>query len=173
MEWRQQDMGTAGTQALQRALARAERQIASAVGQIAPFGERGLESIVCKRADSVYRSGRSKAWVNVKNFERSDFIVVGRVWEQGRPEELLAEESNEGVRFVGRAFNILGSPAREQLTTAIVPALAQRFLERVEAADAVLAQDHRLVVEHRRLDRQFLQAVGDAAELCRSVSERA
>jgi bifunctional non-homologous end joining protein LigD len=27
----------------------------------------GLEGIVCKRRDSVYRSGRSKTWLKVKN----------------------------------------------------------------------------------------------------------
>jgi bifunctional non-homologous end joining protein LigD len=27
----------------------------------------GLEGIVCKRRDTPYRSGRSKAWVKVKN----------------------------------------------------------------------------------------------------------
>jgi bifunctional non-homologous end joining protein LigD len=27
----------------------------------------GLEGIVCKRQDSIYRSGRSKTWLKVKN----------------------------------------------------------------------------------------------------------
>jgi ATP-dependent DNA ligase len=60
------------------------------------------------------------AAVKVKNFERSNYVAVGRVWDQGRRDELLlAEESSEGLRFVGRAFNVLRGPAREQLTAAI------------------------------------------------------
>jgi hypothetical protein len=56
----------------------------------------------------------------VKNFERSNSVVVGRVWELGRPEELLlAEESSDGLRFVGRAFNTLRGSAREQLAAGI------------------------------------------------------
>jgi bifunctional non-homologous end joining protein LigD len=39
--------------------------------------ELGLEGIVCKRADSFYRSGRGRDWVKVKCRGREEFVVVG------------------------------------------------------------------------------------------------
>ena len=38
---------------------------------------RGLEGIVCKRADSFYRSGRGRDWLKVKCRGRDEFVVLG------------------------------------------------------------------------------------------------
>jgi bifunctional non-homologous end joining protein LigD len=37
----------------------------------------GLEGIICKRADSVYRGGRSRAWLKLKCQGREEFLVLG------------------------------------------------------------------------------------------------
>jgi bifunctional non-homologous end joining protein LigD len=80
----------------------------------------GLEGIVSKRAAGRYRSGRSREWLKVKNFERSDLVVIGRVHDVGRPEELLLAERGEGgLRYAGRAFNTLRQPDRDHLAAAI------------------------------------------------------
>ena len=41
---------------------------------------RGLEDIVSKRLDSKYRSGRSKAWIKVKN---PDAPAAKRLTDEG------------------------------------------------------------------------------------------
>jgi bifunctional non-homologous end joining protein LigD len=81
----------------------------------------GLEGIVSKRARSHYRSGRSREWLKVKNFERSDLVVIGCVRQPGRPEEmLLAKTERQGAEcarlcYVGRAFNAVHGAERERL----------------------------------------------------------
>jgi bifunctional non-homologous end joining protein LigD len=37
----------------------------------------GLEGIVCKRADSPYRSGRGRTWLKVKCLARQEFVIGG------------------------------------------------------------------------------------------------
>ena len=44
---------------------------------------KGLEGIVCKRADSPYRPGRSSAWLKVKCRDREEFVVLGWTPPQG------------------------------------------------------------------------------------------
>ena len=43
----------------------------------------GLEGIVCKRANSPYRPGRSSAWLKVKCHNREEFVVLGWTPPQG------------------------------------------------------------------------------------------
>jgi bifunctional non-homologous end joining protein LigD len=44
---------------------------------------KGLEGIVCKRADSPYRPGHSSAWLKVKCRNREEFVVLGWTPPQG------------------------------------------------------------------------------------------
>ncbi|MEO8548558.1 MAG: non-homologous end-joining DNA ligase, partial [Kofleriaceae bacterium] len=39
--------------------------------------KRGLEGIICKRADAPYASGRNKSWVKVKCHQRQELVVGG------------------------------------------------------------------------------------------------
>ncbi len=50
------------------------------------FGEacrRGMEGIMCKRADAVYRSGRHSSWIKVKCGRRQEFVIGGFTDPQG------------------------------------------------------------------------------------------
>lgn len=77
----------------------------------------GLEGIVSKRADSRYRSGRTRDWLKIKAFEEAEFELLGVKREPGKPPiALLARDG----KYIGNAFVTLPAGLRE------------RFWERVE-----------------------------------------
>jgi bifunctional non-homologous end joining protein LigD len=45
--------------------------------------EMGLEGIICKRAESPYRGGRSRTWLKVKCQGREEFVVLGYTKPRG------------------------------------------------------------------------------------------
>lgn len=52
-------------------------------GLLAATAEQGLEGVIAKRTDAVYRPGRrSEAWIKVKNEQRQEFVVGG--WLPGK-----------------------------------------------------------------------------------------
>ncbi|WP_084270021.1 non-homologous end-joining DNA ligase [Patulibacter minatonensis] len=52
-------------------------------GLLAATAEQGLEGVIAKRTDAVYRPGRrSEAWVKVKHEQRQEFVVGG--WLPGK-----------------------------------------------------------------------------------------
>jgi len=66
----------------------------------------GLEGIVCKRASSTYRRGRSADWIKVRFQRAGDFAVVGYTEpKRGRPgfgALHLAVRDGDGYRYAGR-----------------------------------------------------------------------
>ena len=54
-----------------------EHVVGEAAALHANAGRMGLEGIVCKRADSAYKPGRSGAWVKVKCLNREELVVLG------------------------------------------------------------------------------------------------
>ncbi len=75
----------------------------------------GMEGIVSKRASSIYRSGRSKAWLKVKCFAEDEFTVIGFETAQGAPPAaLLAREADEGLSYAGSAMVTLSGAQRER-----------------------------------------------------------
>jgi bifunctional non-homologous end joining protein LigD len=66
----------------------------------------GLEGIVCKRASSPYRRGRSADWIKVRFQRADDFVVVGftepRRGRVGFGALHLAVRDGEGYRYAGR-----------------------------------------------------------------------
>ena len=40
-------------------------------------GRQGIEGVICKRADSLYRGGRGNDWLKVKHESADEFVVVG------------------------------------------------------------------------------------------------
>ena len=72
----------------------------------------GLEGVVCKLAESRYRSGRTRDWLKVKAFEEADFELIGVRREQGKPAMALMARNG---RYAGGAFITLPAGIRERL----------------------------------------------------------
>jgi len=65
----------------------------------------GLEGIVCKRAASRYRSGRSRSWLKTKNMIEGEFILLGTDRDaDGVPWALLATDRDGHLAFAGPAI---------------------------------------------------------------------
>ncbi len=75
--------------------------------------ELGLEGVMAKRADSPYRSGRSRDWIKIRADRTADFVVVGFSPPEGSRTGFgslhLAYAAGGGFVYVGRA----GSGFRE------------------------------------------------------------
>ena len=74
--------------------------------------EQGLEGVMAKRADSVYRMGkRSKDWVKCKNWDRDAFVVCGYMpSEKANVVSLILGQYEDGaLRYVGHV--VLGRKA--------------------------------------------------------------
>ena len=69
-------------------------------------GQKGLEGIVSKRADSAYSQSRSQAWVKVKHEDSDEFVVVGYTAPKGSRSGfgslLMAKPESGGLHYVGR-----------------------------------------------------------------------
>ncbi|MFI6762738.1 non-homologous end-joining DNA ligase [Micromonospora sp. NPDC050417] len=104
-------------------------------------GEHGLEGVVAKRLDSVYRPGvRSPDWVKVKLEVTGDFVVGG--WRPGarRIGGLLVgvPAPDGGLIFRGRVGGGIGAAAERELLDVLEPRRVQTspFAERVPREDA-------------------------------------
>ena len=74
----------------------------------------GLEGMVSKRKDSVYRSGNSTAWLKIKSYAVDEYDLLGVEREPGKPAFALMAERSTG-RYVGAAFITLNREMRERL----------------------------------------------------------
>ena len=50
----------------------------------------GLEGIISKRADAIYRSGRTEAWLKEKCINEQEFVIGGFTYQPKHPERLAA-----------------------------------------------------------------------------------
>ena len=66
------------------------------------FREKGLEGIICKKADSKYLSGRTKSWLKVKCVNEQEFVIVGYQRSANRPFASLMLADKDGDEFVYR-----------------------------------------------------------------------
>ena len=65
----------------------------------------GYEGVVSKRADALYRGGRTKAWLKSKCTKRQEFVIGG--WStsdkgRGFASLLLGVQDKDGLRYAGR-----------------------------------------------------------------------
>ncbi|TPN86656.1 ATP-dependent DNA ligase [Mesorhizobium sp. CU2] len=74
----------------------------------------GLEGMVSKRKDSVYRSGNSTAWLKIKAYAVDEYDLLGVEREPGKPAFALMAERGTG-RYVGAAFINANRQVRERL----------------------------------------------------------
>jgi bifunctional non-homologous end joining protein LigD len=81
----------------------------------------GLEGVVAKRLDSIYRPGRrDPSWVKVKNFRTQSVVIGGWATGQGRLEGdlgalLLGVPDPAGLTYVGRVGSGFGDSDRSAL----------------------------------------------------------
>jgi bifunctional non-homologous end joining protein LigD len=84
-----------------------------------------LEGVVSKRADAIYRSGRTDSWVKSKCIERQEFVIAGysksSVAGKGLGSLLLGYYRGKELTYAGR----VGTGFNEASVTAIRKALDQ------------------------------------------------
>lgn len=106
--------------------------------------EQGLEGVVAKRRDSIYRPGRrSDAWVKVKNLRTQEVVVGG--WRPGEGRRagtvgalLLGIPGEDGLVYAGKVGTGFTQAALRDLQRRLGPLeMAQSpFVGKVPAADA-------------------------------------
>lgn len=74
--------------------------------------EAGLEGIVSKRLDSVYRSGSTMNWRKVKCYAEKEMDIIGVKRESGKPAIVLMAENG---RYMGGAFVTFKADKRQAL----------------------------------------------------------
>ncbi len=66
----------------------------------------GLEGVIAKKAESAYRSARTRSWLKIKCARRQEFVVIG--WTPSGTKTrslrslLLAVNEGEGLRYAGK-----------------------------------------------------------------------
>lgn len=84
----------------------------------------GLEGVMAKKSDAVYRAGRSDHWLKVRADRTATFVVVGRALGKGSRGDfgalLLGIQTAEGLVYVGR----VGTGFREREIEQILEMLA-------------------------------------------------
>ncbi|TIU00975.1 MAG: ATP-dependent DNA ligase [Mesorhizobium sp.] len=74
--------------------------------------EAGLEGIVSKRLDSVYRSGNTMNWRKVKCYVEKEMEIIGVKRESGKPAMVLMADKG---RYMGGAFVTFKADKRQAL----------------------------------------------------------
>jgi ATP-dependent DNA ligase len=74
--------------------------------------EAGLEGIVSKRLDSVYRSGSTMNWRKIKCYVEREMDIIGVKRETGKPAMVLMAENGH---YMGGAFVTFKADKRQQL----------------------------------------------------------
>ena len=106
--------------------------------------EQGLEGVVAKRRDSVYRPGRrADTWVKVKNLRAQEVVIGG--WRQGEGRRagtigalLLGIPGEDGLVYAGKVGTGFTQAALKDLQRQLLPLemADPPFADKVPAADA-------------------------------------
>lgn len=106
----------------------------------------GLEGVVAKRRDSVYRPGRrSEAWIKVPHRRTQECLVGGWRPERTQPSRIgglllgVPDPADPGrLRFAGRVGSgVAGEAVQRTLRTVLTPADASPFAEPLPREDTV------------------------------------
>ena len=83
----------------------------------------GMEGIVAKQINSLYRSGRSNAWTKVRHQRTDDYVIVGWLPNRSNPKDLgslaLGEYRTSGLTYIGRVGSGLGTAKRQEVLKAL------------------------------------------------------
>jgi bifunctional non-homologous end joining protein LigD len=114
---------------------------------LAAAAEQGLEGVVAKRRDSVYRPGRrADTWVKVKNLRTQEVVIGG--WKPGERRRagtigslLLGIPGDAGLTYAGKVGTGFTQSSLRELQHMLAPLEVDSppFVDRVPAADARLA----------------------------------
>lgn len=156
---------------------------------LAATGQRGMEGVVAKRRDALYRPGkRSPGWVKVTH-RRTQACLVGG-WREERTSAsrvgalLLGVLSRDGLTFAGRVGSGLAGDAMQRTLDerlAVVAAPSSPFVEKVPRPDAVGAHwcepavvvevDHLGWTEAGRLRQPVFRRIRDDLDPADTVRE--
>ncbi len=95
--------------------------------------DQGLEGIMAKRKDSVYRPGeRTDDWLKVKNVQEGAFWVLGYVPSPGRVvgSLVLAERLDDGFLLVGRVSSGLNREYEREILEELEPLAFEELISR-------------------------------------------
>lgn len=85
----------------------------------------GLEGIISKRADSVYRSGRNRTWLKSKCIENDEFVIAGYVPSSAHSESvgalLAAYFDKKALHYAGRIGTGFSRRAAHELWQKLQP----------------------------------------------------
>jgi len=102
--------------------------------------EAGQEGIISKRADSPYRSGRTKSWLKVKCTNRQELVIVGwtpsEAKARGFRSLLLAVNEGGALRYVGKVGTGFSMATIGQLLARMRPLETKKAPVEVPRADA-------------------------------------
>ena len=110
-------------------------------------GQLGLEGVVSKRVDAPYRPGRTRSWLKTKCVRSDEFVIVGFTTSAaagGLAALLVAEATEEGLRYAGRVGTGFSVREAEQLRARLEP------LERKTPPVRLPPEDRRADVTHVR-----------------------
>jgi ATP-dependent DNA ligase len=82
----------------------------------------GLEGIVCKRADSIYRAGRSRAWLKIKNPQHASIARIRDAIEAGTFGAVSVNGTPHPARMVD-SFCFRCSPKESRTQSRLQPAM--------------------------------------------------
>jgi DNA ligase D len=107
----------------------------------------GLEGVVAKRRDSLYRPGRRVAeWVKVKTLQTQDVVIGGWTEGKGAREKslgalLMGIPGPDGLRFAGKVGTGFDERERRELLDALgrLATRSSPFVDALPAADAKVA----------------------------------
>ncbi|HEY5724094.1 MAG TPA: DNA ligase D [Allosphingosinicella sp.] len=100
----------------------------------------GQEGIISKRADSPYRSARTKAWLKVKCTRRQEFVIIG--WTPSGTSTrslrslLLAVNEKGGLRYAGKVGTGFSMKTEADLLERLRKIEAKKASAQVPRADA-------------------------------------
>jgi bifunctional non-homologous end joining protein LigD len=107
----------------------------------------GLEGLVAKRRDSVYRPGRRVAeWVKVKTLQTQDVVIGG--WTQGKGARekslgalLMGIPGSQGLHYAGKVGTGFNERDQRELLDALkgLESPSSPFVDAISAADAKVA----------------------------------
>jgi len=85
----------------------------------------GYEGIICKKKGSTYHPGRSSDWIKVKCDNDQTFKIIGFTnladHDSAIGALVVAEETDEGLRYSGRVGTGFSQNEREELFTRLAP----------------------------------------------------